>query len=176
MASAINKIPQHIREHIRRITATSGLPDNDDSVDRIAEAWIEKREAFETKLAELHMEEWDEYARDEEHGALIMTYSGSLLTVGPLVDETRNADYLSIGLRQDVPPSASDSDSRFAEDIRIDAPVVFESGPVHKTSPVFKIAVLTEQLDPEEEQEQLHEATLVLSRAFVEVNKTIVAE
>lgn len=173
MSEHLENIPEHIRAHIRKITATSGLPDEEDSIDRIAAGWLEKQQAFEAKMAQLSMDDWDEYAKEEERGALIMTYSGSLLTLGPLVNEHRSADYLSIGLRQDVPSSASDPESRLAEDVRIDSPVVFAKGPVHQTSSVFKIAVLTADLEPEEEARQLQEATQVLTGQFVEANKAL---
>lgn len=173
MSEHLEKIPEHIRAHIRKITATSGLPEEEDSVDRIAAGWLEKERAFEAKMAQLSMEDWDEYAKEEERGALIMTYSGSLLTLGPLVEDHRSADYLSIGLRHDVPSSASDPECRLADDIHIDSPVVFAKGPIHQTSSVFKIAVLTGDLEPEEEERRLHEATQVLTGQFVEANKSL---
>lgn len=175
MAGYLSQIPEHIREHIEGITATSGLPEGEESINRIAEAWLEKRDAFDARTRELDMEGWDEYAIEEEQGALVMTYSGSLLTLGPMVDGHRNAEYRSIGLREDVPATAGSENAVLSEDVRIDSPVVFKAGPIEKTSPVYKIAVLKQQLEPEEEQRQLDEATQVLSREFVEVNKTIVA-
>jgi hypothetical protein len=176
MGENMDKVPEHVREHIRKITATSGLPNDDDSIELIAQAWIEKRDAFESRLSEFEMEEWDEFAREEERGAIVLTYSGSLVTLGPLVDGVRNAEYTSIGLRHDVPDSASEAASVLADDFRADEPVVFSKGPVQKSSAVFKIAVHKEQLAPEEEQERLTDATQVLSEDFVEVNKTIVAD
>jgi len=105
-----------------------------------------------------------------------MTYSGSLLTLGPMVEGERQAEYTSIGLRKDVPDSAGDKSASLAEDVRIDEPVVFSKGPIRKSSAVFKIAVLKEHLEPKEESERLSEATQILSEDFVEVNKTIIAE
>ncbi|HUX14438.1 MAG TPA: hypothetical protein VMW87_15525 [Spirochaetia bacterium] len=176
MGEYLEKVPENIREHIRKITATSGMPNNDESIELVAQAWIEKRDAFESRLSEFEMEEWDEFAREEDRGAIVLTYSGSLVTIGPLVEGVRTAEYASIGLRHDVPDSASEAASILAEDIRADEPVRFSKGPVQKSSAVFKIAVLSEQLAPEEEQERLTDATQVLSEDFVEVNKTIVAD
>ncbi len=176
MGEYMSQIPEHVRDHIKSITASSGLPETDESVERIAQAWLEKRNAFEARISEFHMEEWDEFAKEEDRGALVMTYSGSLLTLGPLVGGKRPAEYASIELRQDVPKSAGDKSASLAEDIRIDEPVVFSKGPIRKSSAVFKIAVLTERLEPKEELERLSEATQILSEDFVEVNKTVVAE
>ena len=176
MGEYLDRVPEHIQAHIRKITATSGLPDTDESIDLIAQAWIEKRDTFESRLTEFAMEEWDEFAREEERGAIVLTYSGSLVTLGPLLEGERNAEYTSIGLRHDVPDSAVESGSVLEDDIWIDEPVSFTRGPVQKSSAVFKIAVHREELPPEEEQEKLSEATQVLSNDFVEVNKTIVAD
>lgn len=176
MSDYLSQIPDHVRDHIKNITATSGLPDTDESAELVAQAWLEKRDAFSTRTAELQMEEWDEFAKEEERGALVLTYSGSLLTLGPLVDGRRQAEYLSIGLRGDVPDSASDDSAELSDDIRIDDPVLFSKGPIQKSSAVFKIAVVKEQMEPEAEAERLSEATQILSEDFVEVNKTIIAE
>lgn len=176
MGEYMDQIPEQVRDHIKSITATSGLPDNEESSERIAQAWLEKRDAFDTRMSEFQMDQWDEFAKEEERGALVMTYSGSLLTLGPLVEGERQAEYTSIGLREDVPDSASDPASVLADDIRVDEPVAFQKGPIQKSSAVFKIAVLKEQLEPEEEAERLSDATQILSEDFVEVNKTIVAD
>ncbi len=176
MGEYLEKVPENVREHIRKITATSGMPGGDDSIELVAQAWIEKRDAFESRLSEFEMEEWDEFAREEDRGAIVLTYSGSLVTLGPLVEGRRTAEYASIGLRHDVPDSASEAASILADDIRADEPVHFSKGPVQKSSAVFKIAVHKEQLSPEEEQERLTDATQVLSEDFVEVNKTIIAD
>ncbi|HUZ16786.1 MAG TPA: hypothetical protein VMV68_00245, partial [Spirochaetia bacterium] len=91
-------------------------------------------------------------------------------------DGARQAEYTSIGLRRDVPGAAEDERAALAEDIRVDEPVVFSKGPIEKSSAVYKIVVVKEQLDPVEESERLSEATKILSEDFVEVNKTIIAE
>jgi hypothetical protein len=105
-----------------------------------------------------------------------MTYSGSLLTFGPAGEEGRSAEYVSIGMRQDVPDTAKKDESVLAEDVQVDEVVSFESGPIKQSSAVFKIAVVQEDLEPEEQDELLSEVTQVLTEGFVEVNKTTFAE
>jgi len=176
MGEYLDKVPEEIHDHIRQITSTSGLPDTEESVEAIAKAWLEKQRIFEQKLSEMEMEEAEDFSADEERGALLLTYSGSIITVGPLVEDRRRAEYASIGLRQDVPASAVEDESMLAEDIEIDEPVAFKRGPIRKSSPIYKIAVYKEELDPEEEEKKLAEATQILTEEFVEVNKTIVLE
>jgi hypothetical protein len=107
---------------------------------------------------------------------VVMTYSGSLLLIGPLDDGVRRAQYISIGLRKDVPDSVEKTGAVLAKDVRVDETVEFEIGPVKSTSQVFKIAVLTEKLPLLEEEQKIQEATQVIAEEFVEVNKTIISE
>lgn len=176
MGVYLDQIPEEIRDHIEQITATSGLPNTDESVERIAEGWLEKKRIFEEKLDELNMEEVDELPSDDERGALLLTYSGSLLGIGPLVEGRRRVEYASIGLRQDVPDTATHEHSDLADDVVVDDPVAFNVGPIQKSSPIFKIAVHREELEPAEEEQKLTEATQAITEEFVEVNKTVVMQ
>ncbi|TVR91309.1 MAG: hypothetical protein EA428_06165 [Spirochaetaceae bacterium] len=174
MGEYLDQIPEKIQEHIRQITASSGLPDTEESVEQIAEGWLEKKALFERRMAENGMNEVMLLDGDDAHGALIFTYSGSLLTIGPAFDTGRTIEYTSIGLRQDVPDSAVANESAPKGDVLVDSVAEFTNGPVEKSSPVLAIAVVGEDLEPEEEQDLLSEVTQVLTEDFVEVNKTIV--
>jgi hypothetical protein len=173
MGEYLDQIPSEIRDHIRQITKSSGLPDNEESVEMIAKGWLEKKELFENQLAEMNMEEVEELDQEDEQGCLAMTYSGSLLNIGPVREEGRNVQYTSIGLRQDVPEAAGKEDSRLSSDVRVGEPVSFSPGPIQSSSPIFKIAVTTGDLAPEEQEEQITKATMILAEGFVEVNKDL---
>ena len=176
MGEFFDQLPDEVRDHIRSITKTSGLPQGEDSVDLMAQGWLEKKKVFEEKIEELGMEEVDEFPQDSLGGALVLTYSGSLLTVGPLIGGVRTIEYISLGIRQDVPESAVKDGAALDGDIVLDEAAVMSVGPVKKTSSVFKIAVTTEKLTPDEEAERLIEATQILTEEFVEVNKTLIME
>ena len=176
MGEYLDQVPEQVRDHIRQITKTSGLPDTEESVEEMAKGWLDKKKAFEDKLDELNMEEVDDFGAEEERGALVLTYSGSILNIGPVTDGVRRAEYVSIGLRQDVPESATHGESQLAEDVSLDEVVSFEVGPIQKSSPIFKIAVNRDALEPAEEEEKLSDATQVISEEFVEINKTMAVE
>jgi hypothetical protein len=176
MGIYIDQIPTDIQDHIRKITKSSGLPDTDESVETIAQAWLEKKRIFEEEIQKQGMEEVDDFSENEERGALILTYSGSLLTLGPLVDGSRNVDYLSIGLREDVPESAHHDSGKLSGDMAVDEVAAFEPGPIKQSSAIFKIAVTSDELETEEEEELLSNVTEVLSEEFVQVNKTVILE
>jgi len=173
MGEYLDQVPAEVRDHVRQITRTSGLPDTEESVEMIARGWLEKKELFEDQVAEMNMNEVEAVERDDEQGCLAMTYSGSLLNIGPAREEGRNVQYASIGLRQDVPEAAGKEGSRLGSDIRVGEPVSFAVGPIQSSSPIFKIAVTTGDLDAEEQEEQITKATLILTEEFVEVNKNL---
>lgn len=173
MSEHLEQVPVEIQSHIREITRSSGLPDTDESVDLIAEGWLEKKERFERITERMHMEEADILEVNDERGCLAMTYSGSLLNIGPLREQGRAVQYAAIGLRSDVPKAAQKEGSQLKEDARIGAPVSFTVGPITSSSPVFKIAVTSEDLDLDAQEQQVAQATQILTREFVTVNREL---
>ena len=176
MSEHLDLIPVQIQGHIRQITKTSGLPDTEDSVDMIAQGWLEKRERFEKLLGRMSMEEVDLLEKTDPRGCLAMTHSGSLINIGPLRDGGRTVQYASIGLRQDVPEVATQEGSELGADVVEGVPVTFSRGPIKSSSPVLKIAVTVDDLDLEEQERQITKATQILTKQFVEVNKELDVE
>ena len=176
MSEHLDQVPEEIQSHIREITHSSGLPDTDDSVDLIAEGWLEKRDRFERLIKRMHMEPADILEVDDERGCLVMTYSGSLLNIGPLREKGRTVQYASIGLRRDVPETAQKEASQLKEDARVGSPVTFSVGPITSSSPVFMIALTSEDLDLDAQEEQVMKATQILTREFVTVNRELASE
>lgn len=163
-----------IQDHIRQISKTSGLPSTPDTLDLMADAWIEKKHCFEEALGQNDLEEISFFGRTEPKGALILTYSGSLINVGPLVEGLRRCEYTSLGLRTDVPASAVEEASVLAADVETDEPAQFEKGPIKTSSPIFKIAVAKAKMAAEDEEALLTQVSQDLAEDFVEVNKTVI--
>lgn len=176
MGEFFDQIPEEIQGHIKEITKLSGLPEGEESVEKIAQGWLEKKKAFEEKTQSMDMEEVESLEKDDERGALALTYSGSLVNIGPLFDNARKVQYASIGLRSDVPDTAEKEESILAKDVTVDDTIEFETGPVKRTSQIFKIAVLIGDHSAEEQEEKITEATQIIQEEFIEVNKTIIDE
>jgi hypothetical protein len=176
MGEIFNQIPVNLQDHLRDITKSSRLEFNDESLEKMAEAWMDKKNAFEEKIESLSMEELDCLGKDDEHGALIMTYSGSLLNAGPVQDGVRSIEYTSIGIRTDVPKSAKGNNAVFSEDVEVDKEIKFKSGPIKSTSAVFKIAVCNDEAGAEEQEETLKNATIALEEEFTNINRTVILE
>ncbi|HSV56562.1 MAG TPA: hypothetical protein VLH39_05570 [Magnetospirillaceae bacterium] len=163
-----------IQDHIRQISRTSGLPSTPETFELMADAWMEKMNCFEKTLKNNDMEEVSFLGRTETRGALVLTYSGSLLSLGPQTDGTRRCEYTSIGMRTDVPASAVAESSVLAADLETDEPARFETGPIESSSPVLKIAVTRARLAAQDEEALLTQVSQELAEDFVEVNKTVI--
>jgi hypothetical protein len=178
MSDVLTQIPEIIQNHIRDITRSSGLPNNEESVAQIAMAWIEKKNSFEEKIESMNMEEVDTLEKDSDKGAIVLTYSGSLLNVGPNTEDGRNVEYTSVGLRKDVPDIITNENCKLKSDLIIDEVAEFENArPVKSTSQIFKIAICKDaDITQEEEEELLKKTATVIMDDFVEVNKTIMID
>lgn len=176
MTAILEQLPDFIQTHIKEITKTSGLPDNDESIGIIAQGWLDKKINFEKNISEMDMLEVEELDKDDERGALVMTYSGSLVNIGPKVNNGRKVEYASIGLRHDVPDMIENEECKLSNSLVLNKPLEFEVGPVKRTSPVFKIAVCRENLTPDQQLEKIKETSTVIIDDFVDVNKTMMLE
>jgi hypothetical protein len=173
---ASEALSEKIRLHIHQLVKTAGLPDTEESIESLERGWEEKLEAFEKQVEDRDMEIVEKFEAEDERGALLMTYSGSLITLGPKDETGRFIAYRSIGVRNDVPEAAEAEGTDLAGDVINDEGANFTSGPIKKSSPIFKIAVIVEEMEDEEQEEMLAEMTEMLTDDFIEVNKTIIQE
>jgi len=170
MAEHLDRLPERVREHVRGLVEPAGLRDVENAEELLAQGWLEKHAAFEHHAEARGMKLVDSFAAGESGGSLVMTYSGSIVSVGPMTDGSRDVAYASIGVRRDVPQMSVKQDSSLAADIVVDQVVEFREGPVQKTSRVFAIAVFREALPPAKENAALVEVTQVLTERFVDIN------
>ena len=176
MGELFDQLPDIIKNQIKEITKTSGLPDTEESLEKMSRGWIEKEKTFGEESRNMDMEEVELLENTDERGALAMTYSGSLVNIGPLVDGKRKATYVSIGLRKDVTEMVAKDNSVIIGNIKIGESIAFEVGPVKKTSAIYKIMVCAEKISPQEQEDKIEQVTTVIMDEFVEVNKIIIEE
>jgi len=170
------QVSEDVQNHLKQLVGSVNLPEGEDTLEILSKGWLEKEEIFYSQILERKLEESDSFAVEEPRGGLIMTYSGSLLTIGPITDEGRKVEYASVGLRTDVPESAEKEGSVISMDILQGEQADFLVGPIKKSSPVYKIALVKEEMPLEDEEELLSEMTKVLADDFVEINKTLIME
>ena len=178
MGEYYSNVSEKVQNHLKQLAGSVKLLDGEqDALEVLAKAWLEKEELFGEQLEKNEMEPVDSISADEERGALIMTYSGSLLSIGPNAKDGsgRRVEYNSVGFRTDVPEKLEQDDAALSNDTAIDQPVEFKNGPLKKSSPVYKIALVKESLNEEEAEQLLSDMTQMLSDEFVEINKTIIS-
>jgi len=175
MSDYFSRVSDKVQNHLKQLAGSVNLPaDAGDPLDVLAGAWLEKEALFEGQTRENRMDPVDFLPVDEERGGLVMTYSGSLLSLGPLSEGKRRVEYVSVGFRTDVPEFLEEEEAELAGDVMTDEPVRFRRGPIQKSSPVYRIALVNESVEEEEAEELLSQVTQVLTDEFVEVNKTLI--
>jgi hypothetical protein len=171
VAGLLERVPDRLRRHLARIARRCGL--GFASGEALAAAWLEKKGSFEEQVRRLSMEEVERVDPADERGFLVMTYSGSLIKVGPLVEGARRVEYTSLGPRTDVPESAATADGALAREVKVGAVVSLLRGPIRSSSPAFKIAVFTNPLGAAEQEERLSVLLRTLAREFAQVNNSL---
>jgi nucleoid DNA-binding protein len=175
MGEFFDQLPEFIKPHIESITKTSGLPYSEEFVDLIAKNWLEKKRMFEEQTILLRMVHINSLSRDTRRAALMLTYSGSLISIGIPAGNKRWAEYASIGLREDVPNIVVKTDAVLGADIHQNGAVEFESGPVKKSSPLLTVAACGEEVSSAEQENRIREATIFLTNGFVKLNRTLIS-
>jgi nucleoid DNA-binding protein len=173
MERFFEQVPDRIKFHLQEVTKSSGLPYSEASLETISKAWLEKKRLFEEQTRSLHMVEVETVTMDDPRGALLLTYSGSLISIGTLHENSRWAEYASIGLRKDVPDLLKERRTALAGDISKNSPALFSGGPIKKSSPILEIAVCSEEVTTEEQEKRIREATTFLTNGFVRINRTV---
>jgi nucleoid DNA-binding protein len=173
MSNEIAALSAVVRGHIEAITRSSGLPQTEESFARMAAAWLEKKKLFEQQVRVLDMKEVASFPAADPGGALALTYSGSLISVEPVVDDARRVEYASIPLRADVPAVAVAERTALAGDLRVDDEAAFTRGPVRSTSQLLAIAACAPDLPLAEQRRRVREATIFLTNGFIRINRTV---
>ncbi len=173
MEQNFNELPETIKEHLKLITESSGLPDTEKSLEKISKNWFEKKEMFEDQIKTLDMIEADSFSKDDNKAALMLTYSGSLISLGTLRNDARWVEYSSIKLRSDVPDIVTDDKAKLAGDTGVDKTLEFEVGPIKSTSSLLKIVVCRDDVSLDEQDMRIREATIFLTNGFMKINSTL---
>ncbi len=150
-----------IQEHLARI----GDAHPQISLETLAAEWLEKEKVFMNQSRALGMESAEE-CLDAAQGFLALTYSGSLVAVGPQAGKTRRAVYVSTERRRTVPARSQSDQAQLSGSIKVGRNIAFTSGPVKRTSPVYRLSVLPSTLKPPRQNQILEEAATNLSMDF----------
>ena len=174
---SFKKLPKEVRNHLSSLSGISDLTASPAVQDLLADAWLQKEKIFMEQVHLYQMRIESSIPKNEKRAYLILTYSGSILGVGPEEKSNRHrVIYASIGIRKDVPEKLIQENLKIRTDITIDHEVEFSGGSLKKSSPVYKIAVMPELMNPGDQTKQIEDATRVMTQEFVNINNTIIPE
>ncbi len=177
MGDYFSRVSEKVQNHLKQLSGSVKLNDTEpDPLEVLAQGWLEKDSVFSRQTEENEMEICDSFSASDNRGALIMTYSGSLISLSPPGENGRHTEYSSIGFRTDVPGFLEQDEAELSDDIIPDEPVKFVSGPIEKSSPVYRIAIIRDEMESEEADELLTQVTHQLTEDFIEINKTLISE
>ncbi len=168
----IENLPDAVQNHLIYLIRSSSLPDTPEFRNRLAGIWDRKCILFEQQISYLDMELIDSIENNDPRAMIILTYSGSIVSIGPLKDN-RDVEYASIHLRADVPKSVMVTETNIEKNIEINKPVYFSEGAIKKTSAAYMIAACDSSLSPEIQSERIREAMIYLTNGFLKLNQSI---
>lgn len=166
-------LPEKIKEQIDSLLPETGLPAGPESREKMASIWTEKLRLFESQIKALDMELIGELTAQDNRGAIILTYSGSLVSLGPDGGQGRWFEYASIKVRTDVPSLARGDHAKPDGSIKLHETAGFLDAPVKHTSHVYAIACCLPGTSPENQDARIREATIFLTNGFVKLNRSI---
>ncbi len=167
------QLTEAVETHLRSVTESSGLPPEEGSYRMIKENWLKKRDLFRGQIRSLHMEEKDSFPAESSGALLLLTWSGSLISLGAETEKGRAYEYASIKLRSDVPDIVKTEGVGIVKDIRTGEPAEFTNCPVKQSSNVLIIAACNPETGLKEQDAIVREATIFLTNGFLKLNKTL---
>lgn len=158
-------IPADVEQHLHTLVTESI------SFEMIKELWIKKDKLFSDQIALLAMDEVNHLDQSEKRGILLLTYSGSLISMG--CGKERTMEYASIKLRGDVPDIIKADKVSLSSALDKGAAATFTGGQVQNTSSLYKIVVCREGVSVEEQEKRIREATIFITNSFIHLNRDL---
>jgi len=172
---ALTDLPEPIQEHIRTLAANFQKSQDEDFVEVLATVWSKKAQLFLDQTKNVDMQVVDHLDMDEHRGLLLLTYSGSLLSVAPLYAGAKGRwmEYSSIKLRTDVPDIVFENDGNLGSPAQQGHIVKIQGKRLRQTSNLYYIAVCDHKVPLEEQEKRVRESTIFLTNGFMKYNRTL---
>ncbi|MDA3948964.1 MAG: HU family DNA-binding protein [Spirochaeta sp.] len=178
----LNRLPENVRRHVEAVADETGIEPREAAVERVAAVWFEKRRLFAEQTDAVGMVGVDTLDKDDPRGVLLLTYSASLIVLGPVSANADNGadggagrsfEYASIKTRTDVPELITDDGVRLTTEVAVDRPTSFQGTTIERSSEILHIATFPEGINEAEQRERLRQAAIFLTNGFVHVNRTL---
>ena len=171
----MKQLPEAVKTHLIGLARESGKEGDEAFLLELAALWQRKAGLFEEQAEAVHLALVDEVEEDDPRGILVLTYSGSLVSIGPDTEKTagRWLEYSSIKLRTDVPDVIADRPISIIGAVRTGEAVSLYGSRVTKTSPAYAIAVCPPDLPEEEQDKRIRESTIFITNGFMKYNRSV---
>ena len=167
-----SELPDPIQNHLRRLSEDLPSTPEGDVLELLSDIWKKKEDLYVKQAEMIEMERVEEIQKDDPRGLILLTYSGSLVSIGPGKD-SRWAEYSSIHLRTDVPKIIVDESIALAANPKVKMPLEFTGGKLKHTSAIFLIYVCKEGVPEKEQEKRIREATVYLTNGFMKINRSL---
>ncbi|HKL86273.1 MAG TPA: HU family DNA-binding protein [Treponemataceae bacterium] len=171
--SVFNELPNEIKDRINSLVEETEKTKNGINKEEYALIWKKKHDLFIAQIATIGMTLIPSLETNDSRGAILLTYSGSLISLGPAKLGKRWLEYASIKFRHDVPDFVRGSSVVLTHGAMENKTAAFEGCALTQSSAVYHIAVCPEGTKASDQDERIREATIYLTNGFVKLNRTI---
>lgn len=174
----MSDVPEGVQTHLAGLARELGQGSDEGFLLDLVTVWKQKAALFEDQARSVHLDLVELIPKNDPRGALVLTYSGSLLSIGPDTDRTlgRWVEYSSIKLRTDVPDVVTDHGISIPDGIRVGESVHVAGSRISRTSNAHTIAVCPADLAEDEQEKRIRESTIFITNGFMKYNRSVHAD
>lgn len=179
MESAIfSTLPSEIQAQINLLVteeaqSSTETSNSDLRREAFAGAWKKKYDLFVSQIGMVGMEMAGLVETSDERGMILLTFSGSLVSLGPANGGKRTIEYASIKFRNDVPDFIKGEGISVNGAVEQNKTAQFEGSPLKQSSAIYRIAVCPLGMAEREQEQRIREATVYLTNGFIKINRTM---
>jgi len=179
---SLNELPLPIQKHLLGIAGEQNKQSDEAFIQTLVDVWKQKEELFRKQIESVKLEIVDSVSHKDTRGMMILSYSGSILCVGPVFLTSTNInlgrwiEYSSIKIRTEVPDIITGKGANLAGPLSTGQSVHLENSKVKTTSPAYLIAVCPENVDEEEQDKRIRESAIFITAGFMKYNQSLQVE
>jgi len=171
--NVFSDLPVEIRDQIDALLEEGGKTIDGVKRERFAQAWKKKHDLFAGQISNIGMEIIERLETDDDRGMILLTYSGSLISLGTGANGKRWLEYASIKFRDDVPDFVRGQGVSLPAAISQGTAATFDGSPLKQSSAIYRIAVCPAGTSVADQEQRIREATIYLTNGFIKINRTI---
>ena len=175
----INDLPEAIRKHLLGLAREQGRLEDHDYLQTMTDVWYQKEELFRQQVKAVKLELVDSVSNKDTRGMMVLSYSGSILCIGPVfltstnINFSRWIEYSSIKFRTEVPDIIMEKTATLPSEISVGKSVQLGNSRLKATSPAYLIAVCPEGINEEEQDKRIRESAVFITAGFMKYNQSL---